>query len=146
MRRESIVTSATRQPSSPLRFRRDRGRRGIRPGFCTTLAGGRRRPWIVYPSSTALTTVPGVSALSSAATASCSVGSKRLPSASIGRTRKRSNASVSRRLRRLRSATLPAARLLADRSKRALQVVGDGQELARKIRDRGLPRLAVSEQ
>jgi hypothetical protein len=74
------------------------------------------------------------------------VGSKRLPSASIGRTRKRSNASVSRRLRRLRSATLPAARLLADRSKRALQVVGDGQELARKIRDRGLPRLAVGEQ
>jgi hypothetical protein len=36
-------------------------------------------------------------------------------------------------------------RLLADRSKRALQIVGDGQELARKIRDRGLPRLATGE-
>jgi hypothetical protein len=42
--------------------------------------------------------------------------------------------------------SLPAARLLADRSKRALQVVGDGQELARKIRDRRLPRLAIGEQ
>lgn len=51
----------------------------------------------MYPSSTTPTTVPDASALSSIATASCSVGSIRLPSASIGRTRKRSNASVSRR-------------------------------------------------
>jgi hypothetical protein len=80
-------------------------------------------PLIVYPSSTTLTMVSGVS------------------------TRKRSNASVSRR----RVASTPSIsdpsprRLLADRSKRALQIVGDGQELARKIRDRGLPRLAIGE-
>jgi hypothetical protein len=42
--------------------------------------------------------------------------------------------------------SLPAARLLPNRSKRALQIVGDGQELTRKIRDRGLPRLAIGEQ